>query len=88
MQDIDAIFDNGVFRPLTPPIIPDGTRVRLRVEDANGTASSPADERMAGSERAELDEFRRLMAELPIEGPGDGFSGADHDRVLYGRSGQ
>jgi predicted DNA-binding antitoxin AbrB/MazE fold protein len=82
--EIDAIYDNGVFRPLIPPIIPAGTRVHLRVEDANGTSPSTTGFPTVGNERAELDEFRRLMGELPIEGPNDGFSGADHDRLLYG----
>lgn len=36
--------------------------------------------------RAELDELRRVMAELPIESPDDGFSGTDHDQLLYNLS--
>jgi hypothetical protein len=31
-------------------------------------------------------EFLRMMIELPIESPNDGFSGADHDKLLYGQS--
>jgi hypothetical protein len=30
---------------------------------------------------------RRLLEEvsaMPVQGPNDGFSGADHDRILYG----
>jgi hypothetical protein len=35
--------------------------------------------------RAALDELRRIMAELPIESPDDGFSCVDHDKLLYGK---
>jgi predicted DNA-binding antitoxin AbrB/MazE fold protein len=83
--DLDAIYVNGVFRPLEPPVIPEGTRVHLRVEGEAGAKSAELINSMSGGVRAELDEFRRLMAELPIEGTADGFSGADHDRALYGR---
>jgi predicted DNA-binding antitoxin AbrB/MazE fold protein len=78
-HDIDAIYDNGVFRPLEPVTIPDGLRVHLHVE---GETASDATEAKA-RRRAALDEFLRLAAELPLESPADGFSGADHDRVLY-----
>jgi predicted DNA-binding antitoxin AbrB/MazE fold protein len=35
-HDVDAIFDDGVFRPIEPVDLPDGTRVHLRVEAENG----------------------------------------------------
>jgi predicted DNA-binding antitoxin AbrB/MazE fold protein len=31
-ESIDAIYENGVFRPLKPPTISDGLKVRLEVE--------------------------------------------------------
>ena len=31
-DQIDAIFDHGVFRPLVPPALPDQSRVKLTVE--------------------------------------------------------
>jgi predicted DNA-binding antitoxin AbrB/MazE fold protein len=31
-QQIDAIYDHGVFKPLVPPVLPDQARVRLTVE--------------------------------------------------------
>ena len=48
-----------------------------QTEEANLTAEEIA------KRRAELDELRRVMAELPIESPDDGLSGADHDKLLY-----
>jgi predicted DNA-binding antitoxin AbrB/MazE fold protein len=86
-HDIDAIYDQGVFRPLEPLMMPDGTRVHLRVEEEKrdgGVSSSQSTEGLA-QDRKELDEFRRVMSELPLESPLDGFSGADHDQLLYGK---
>lgn len=37
VHNIDAIYDHGVFRPIEPLALPEGTRVHLRVEDKNGT---------------------------------------------------
>jgi predicted DNA-binding antitoxin AbrB/MazE fold protein len=32
IHDVDAIYDQGVFRPLEPLVLPEGTRVHLRIE--------------------------------------------------------
>jgi len=34
MQDLDAVYHDGVFEPLTAPALPEGARVHLRVESA------------------------------------------------------
>lgn len=39
VRHVDAIFNQGAFRPLEPIALPEGTRVRLRVEDQ--TSASP-----------------------------------------------
>jgi predicted DNA-binding antitoxin AbrB/MazE fold protein len=31
-REIDAIFSDGVFRPIEPFLLPDGARVHLRIE--------------------------------------------------------
>jgi predicted DNA-binding antitoxin AbrB/MazE fold protein len=31
-HDVDAIYDHGVFRPIEPLVLPEGTRVHVRVE--------------------------------------------------------
>lgn len=36
-QQFDAIYDNGVLRPLVPLPLPDKARVRLTVEAQSGT---------------------------------------------------
>jgi predicted DNA-binding antitoxin AbrB/MazE fold protein len=39
-HDIDAIFDQGVFRPLGPLVLANGTRVHLRVEEESSVEPS------------------------------------------------
>jgi len=66
---VHAIYRNGVFLPSAAPPVAVGTEVELTVT-AGGVRDSLVDA---------LDEIARL----PAEGPRDGFSGADHDQVLY-----
>lgn len=77
--EIDAIYSNGAFVPVTPIQIPEGMRVHLRVDEE---ALKLTPKKMMT--REEMQEFVKMMASLPIEGPDDGFSGADHDKILYG----
>ena len=44
-----------------------------------GTESVDAEQR-----RANLDQLRREMAEMPVKNPEDGFSNRDHDAEIYG----
>lgn len=37
-QQIDAIFDGGVLKPLVPLLLPDKTRVKLTVDDRVGNS--------------------------------------------------
>ena len=78
-HEIDAVYNNGAFVPVTPVAIPEGTQVHLRVEEKTVT-ESPS-KMMTPEEKSA---FLRMMIELPIESPNDGFSGADHDKLLYG----
>lgn len=45
--DVEAIFDHGVFKPTEPLALPEGTRVRLQVEEQSGVEivsnAKPAD---------------------------------------------
>jgi predicted DNA-binding antitoxin AbrB/MazE fold protein len=69
---IEAVYENGVLRPLTPLALPEGQCVRISIvaEEAAGSQS-------AGVILAEI-------ASLPVEGTGDPFTSRDHDRSLYG----
>lgn len=44
IHDIDAIYDEGVFRPLEPLVLPGGTRVHLRVEEQIEAQERPTTE--------------------------------------------
>ena len=39
IHNIDAIYDQGVLRPVQPLALPEGTRVHLRVEEESGKTS-------------------------------------------------
>jgi predicted DNA-binding antitoxin AbrB/MazE fold protein len=77
-QEVRAIYENGQFRPLDPVSLPEQGLVSLIITPTIPTAPSDVECRQAL--HAALDEAARL----PIEGSDDGFSGADHDLVLYG----
>lgn len=66
---VHAVYRNGVFQPSIAPPVAEGAEVELIIT-TNGESSSLADA---------LEEIARL----PLESPDDGFSGADHDRILY-----
>ena len=40
--------------------------------------------RSAEQQSEALNQLRREMAALPVANPADGFSGCDHDQLLYG----
>jgi len=73
-----AIYENGVLRPLSPLPLAEGARVEVTVTDH---AASPPTE-VAG----DAADLLRAVAALPMESSEAGFSGRDHDRVLYGGS--
>jgi predicted DNA-binding antitoxin AbrB/MazE fold protein len=69
IHNVEAIYDQGVFRPLEPLVLPDGARVHLRIEDENGERQSPLfsgrihSPRLAHSEQAA--EFTLEIREEP-----------------------
>jgi hypothetical protein len=65
--------------------LPEGTRVFIVAE----TGAEPTVRKAAQDRLSEYDHRRKLklietIAALPIEGSREPFSGANHDRVLYG----
>ena len=69
---VRAVYENGVFRPTQPVRLAEGTTVDVVIL-----------QRDAPSPRPSVVEQLAEIARLPREGPDDGFSGADHDDVLY-----
>ena len=73
---IHAVFERGVFRPVDPVALDEGARVELTYERPKSL--KPPQALVAAIEE---------IARMPLEGPDDGFTGADHDDVLYGKGG-
>ena len=77
---IEAVYEHGVLRPDRPIDLAEGARVEIivlpMVPAQSAENCNPA--------RKNLAEFVAEMAALPIESAPDGFSGEDHDEVLYG----
>jgi predicted DNA-binding antitoxin AbrB/MazE fold protein len=81
-QTITAVFAAGVFRPLEPVDLAEGTQVEVQVPPPALLAELPPAE--LASQQIAIDKFLAKMESLPGEGRDDGFSGRDHDQILYG----
>jgi predicted DNA-binding antitoxin AbrB/MazE fold protein len=70
-KQIEAVYENGVLRPMHPISVAEGEHLQLivltRAAAHNGNAAASLAE----------------IASLPIEGDGDHFTGRDHDTILY-----
>jgi len=82
---ITAIFDAGVFRPLEPVDLAEGTRVQIQVPKKVEGASDELSPDELARQQAAIADFLAEMESLPAEGPDDGFCGRDHDKILYGK---
>ena len=71
-----AIYEHGVLRPLAPLPLAEGAHVEVTVTDETSPTQA------ADGSRA--NDLLRQLAALPMESADSGFSGRDHDRVLYG----
>lgn len=71
-KEIEAIYEGGIIRPVTPLELPDGARLDVIVM----TRESPKANGNAARVLAEI-------AALPLESASDSFSARDHDSVLY-----
>jgi predicted DNA-binding antitoxin AbrB/MazE fold protein len=84
-QNIPAVFADGVFRPLAPVDLAEGTQVEVQVLQTVNAASAELSPEQLALQRAAIEEMLAEIESLPIEEPDDGFSGRDHDKILYGR---
>lgn len=79
-QLIQAIYENGVFRPLDPVHVSEHERVSLVIE----SSAISSDAEVLARQRKSLGVLRTEMDALPSGAPADGLGGADHDVILYG----
>lgn len=73
---VDAIYERGTFRPASAVTLEEGVQVALTIE-TDAALRSPQAIVAALAE----------IAAMPAQSRADGFSGADHDEVLYGSKG-
>ncbi len=78
-QLIQAIFENGVFRPLDPVHVAEHERVSLVIE-----STVEASDDVIARQREALGKLRAEMDALPAGAPVDGLGGVDHYAILYG----
>ena len=80
---IEAIYEQGVLRLSRPIDLADGTRVDVIVI-ASHTTLTPVMPGESGPGKRTPAEIMSEIAAMPMESSPDGFSGEDHDRILYG----
>lgn len=83
-HSITAIFDSGVFRPLEPVELADGTRVQIQVPQSDRSSARGLSPDELAAQQVAINEMLAEIESLPIQEPDDGFSGRDHDKLLYG----
>lgn len=71
-KEIEAVYEQGMIRPLQPLELPEGARLDLIVI----THEQPETNGKAAKILAEI-------AALPLEGSSDPFAGREHDSILY-----
>jgi len=71
-KEIEAVYEQGMIRPLQPLELPEGARLDLIVI----THEQPETNGKAAKILAEI-------AALPLEGSSDNFAGREHDSILY-----
>jgi predicted DNA-binding antitoxin AbrB/MazE fold protein len=81
IHNVDAIYDHGVFKPIEPLALPEGTRVHLRVEEENGS-EQPAASRSEGQAPTLLERLKNVVGSIN-DLPEDSSTNLDH--YLYGR---
>ena len=72
---IEAVYEQGVLRPTRPIDLAEGARVEIIVipvySPRGPGQSTPA-------------EVAARIAAMPVQSSSEGFSGEDHDAILYG----
>lgn len=71
-KEIEAVYEQGIIRPLQPLELAEGTRLDLIV--------------ITHEQRKTDGNAAKILAEiaaLPLEGANDDFAGREHDSILY-----
>jgi predicted DNA-binding antitoxin AbrB/MazE fold protein len=81
LQNFQAIYENGVLRPLEPLALPENQPVWVSVS----AVASESSERIAAQRRA-IETLDRALSSVPDRSPSDGITASDHDQILYGEN--
>jgi predicted DNA-binding antitoxin AbrB/MazE fold protein len=85
-QEFDAIYENGVLRPLTPLNLSEPAEVRVILQPKSDASNPTPTREELEQQQAALDAIFRKVDALPQESRNDGLSNRDHDQILYGSS--
>ena len=80
VYDIEAVFDNGVFRPIEPLALPEGAQVHLRIEQRQ-LASQATNQTFDGKIPSLLERLSGVVGTVD-DLPEDSSTNLDH--YLYG----
>ena len=81
-ERIQAIYENGVLRPLQPLDLDEHAIVWLSVEKRTEQNGATLDGEIVQQQLA-VGELLERMERMTVQAPSDGFSNRDHDQVLY-----
>jgi predicted DNA-binding antitoxin AbrB/MazE fold protein len=76
---IEAVYEQGVLRPTRPIDLAEGARVEIIIIPGHS---------YQGSGKPTPAEVAARIAAMPLQSSPEGFSGEDHDAILYGNDSQ
>lgn len=79
---VEAIYEDGMLRLSRPIDIANGSRVEV-VVTSNPAGGPPSAAQPTHHKRTPAELIAEIAA-MPMESSPDGFSGRDHDKILYG----
>ena len=80
LQHVHAIYENGILRPLEPLALSEHQQVWVSV-----ITVAPLDADVAAQQRQAMEELDKELEKVNDNSPADGFTAADHDKILYGK---
>ncbi len=90
MPPIEVIYENGIFRPLHPLDLAEGTRLQVTMIEID-KAPLPQQVGQEAVNEAEYDAFLHQLDDisaLPLESPVQPHVARDHDAILYPKQGR
>ncbi len=82
--DINAVYENGVLKPLEPVALPEHQQVQVSIRVSSGGHEPEVEAAVLERQNRALAELLKELAKFPLPPRTDNFSSSDHDAVLYG----